>query len=84
MSTLIPVPIPDRVAALIGGNIPIDVMQAEVDAVAEAREIGRLRPLASDEDRADRELAIGRLAAANKILAAYSPRLILTPKRGAA
>lgn len=77
MSTLVPVPIPDRVAALIGGNIPIDVMQAEVDADAEAREIGRLRPLACIEDRADRELAIGRLAAANKILGKFNPRLIL-------
>lgn len=81
---LVPVPIPDRVASLIGGAIPIDVLQAEIDADTELREIRRLRPLACDEDRADREDAIGRLAAKNKILGKYSPRLVIGPNEVAA
>lgn len=79
------VPIPDRVAALIGGNIPIHVLQAEVDAESAAREVCRFRgPLLCIEDQADRERALSELAAANKTLAAHHPRLILRPKRGAA
>ena len=79
---LVPVPIPDRVAALIGGQLPIHVLQAEVDAESAAREIRRFRPLASVEDRADRESALSELAVANKVLAAYNPRLILTSRGG--
>ncbi|MET9727723.1 hypothetical protein [Streptomyces zaomyceticus] len=73
------VPVPDVVAALIGTSIPLHVLQAEIDAVGELREIYRLRPLASDEDRQDYEAAAGRLARANKKLAAYNPKLVVTP-----
>lgn len=75
------VPIPDAVAALIGATIPLHVLQAEVDADRDVREIGRLRPLDSAEDQQDFEDALGRLARANKTLAKYSPKLIV---RGAA
>ena len=78
---LVPVPVPDAVAMMIGTSIPLHVLQAEIDAVGEVREIRRLRPLASDEDRQDCEAAVGRLARANKTLAAYNPKLIV---RGAA
>ena len=74
---LVPVPIPDPIAARIGACMPIRILQAEVDAESAAREIGRFRPLASSEDRADRESALSELAVANKVLAAYNPRLIL-------
>lgn len=78
---LVPVPVPDRVAQMIGTAIPLDILQAEVDADGEAREIGRLRPLDSDEDRQDFEAALSRLALKNKLLGAYNPGLIV---RGAA
>jgi hypothetical protein len=80
---LVPVPIPDRIAALIGSCMPIHILQAEIDVEFAAREVRRFRPslgaLLDDEDRADRESALSRLAAANKILAAYNPLLILKP-----
>ncbi|WP_328941588.1 hypothetical protein OG259_07895 [Streptomyces sp. NBC_00250] len=78
---LVPVPIPDAVATLIGLSLPRPVLQAEIDAFGEVREIRRLRPLNSAEDRQDFEAALGRLARANKTLGAYGPRLIV---RGAA
>ena len=74
---LVPVPVPDAVAMMIGTSIPLPVLQAEIDAFGEAREIRRLRPLDSAEDRQDFEDALGRLARANKTLGAYSPRLIV-------
>ncbi|MBP2581855.1 hypothetical protein J3A78_002333 [Streptomyces sp. PvR006] len=76
---LVPVPIPDSVAMLIGTSIPLPVLQAEIDAFGEVREIRRLRPLGCDEDRQDFETALGRLARANKVLAACSPKLVVTP-----
>ncbi|MFE3657212.1 hypothetical protein [Streptomyces sp. NPDC059165] len=78
-----PVPVPDAVAARIGAQMPIAVLQAEVDAECAAREVLRFRPLTSPEDRQDREDALARLARANKRLAAWNPRLIVTPKGGA-
>ena len=81
---LVPVPIPDRVAAMIGGTIPIDVLQAEVDADTEVREVLRFRPLNCDEDRQDFEAALGRLAAKNKILGKHHPWLVIGPKQVAA
>ncbi|MBX9425491.1 hypothetical protein [Streptomyces lateritius] len=66
---------------MIGTAIPLHVLQAEVDADAEVREIGRLRPLAHDEDRQDFEAGLGRLARANKTLAAHHPAFVV---RGAA
>ncbi|MFI9586247.1 hypothetical protein ACIHCQ_31405 [Streptomyces sp. NPDC052236] len=81
VSPLIPVPIPDRVAALIGSCMPIDILQAEIDAECAVREVYRFRGPLCAEDRADREHALSTLAMANKILAAYHPRLIIKPGR---
>lgn len=80
-SPLIPVPIPDRVAALIGSCMPIHILQAEVDADSAAREANRFRGPLCNEDRADREHALSVLAQANKVLAAYNPRLVIRPGR---
>lgn len=74
---LVPVPIPDRIAGLIGGCMPIHILQAEVDVELAAREVRSFRPLSCSEDRADREHALSELHAANKLLAAYNPLLIL-------
>lgn len=77
---LVPVPIPDRVAALIGACMPAHVLQAEFDADCAAREIRRFRgPLLGIEDQADREQALSELARANKVLAAHHPRLTIRP-----
>lgn len=82
-SPLIPVPIPDRVAALIGSCMPAHVLQAEIEAECAAREVYRFRgPLCAD-DRADREQALSTLARANKVLAAYNPGLTVKPGRRA-
>lgn len=83
MSTIIPqvpVPIPDRVASLIGNCMPVGIMQARHDARDAAVTVSRCR---TPYTRAAREYALAELAAANKLLAAYSPRLIVT-SRGAA
>ncbi|GFN00463.1 hypothetical protein Sfulv_52730 [Streptomyces fulvorobeus] len=40
---LVPVPIPDRVAALIGACTPPHILQAEFDAECAAREVRRFR-----------------------------------------
>ncbi|WP_405683098.1 hypothetical protein [Streptomyces sp. NBC_00057] len=77
---LVPVPIPDRVAALIGACIPPHIVEAEFDAECAAREVRRFRgPRLCVEDQADRELALAELARANKILAAHHPRLPVHP-----
>jgi hypothetical protein len=77
------VPIPDRVAALIGSCMPSHVLQAEIEAECAAREVYRFRgPLCAD-DRADREQALSSLARANKVLAAYNPGLTVMPGRRA-
>lgn len=77
---LVPVPIPDRVAALIGSCIPPHILQAEFDAECAAREVRSFRgPRLCDEDRADREQVLSELARANKILAAHHPRLTVRP-----
>jgi hypothetical protein len=82
--SIIPVPIPDRVAGLIGSCMPIHILQAEVDAECAKREALLYRPLASIEDRTDREDALSRLARANKVLAAYDPRLVATTTKAVA
>ncbi|MET9592606.1 hypothetical protein ABZY45_16850 [Streptomyces sp. NPDC006516] len=77
---LVPVPIPDRVAALIGACTPPHVLQAEFDAVCAAREVRRFRgPRLGIEDQADREQALSELAWANKVLSAHHPRLAVRP-----
>ncbi|MFJ5785399.1 hypothetical protein [Streptomyces hydrogenans] len=78
------VPVPPRVVELVLDTLPEDACQAAMEAEGAVREIGRLRPLASDEDWADREAELGRLAAANKVLAAHHPWLIVTPGERAA
>ncbi|MER5849470.1 hypothetical protein ABT126_21030 [Streptomyces sp. NPDC002012] len=77
---LVPVPIPDRVAALIGSCIPPHIVEAEFDAECAAREVRRFRgPRLCVEDEADREQSLAALARANKILAAHHPRLPVRP-----
>ncbi|MCQ6551630.1 hypothetical protein NPS70_00205 [Streptomyces sp. C10-9-1] len=78
-SDLVPVPIPDRVAVLIGSCMPAHVLNAEMEAVWAAREVGRFRGPLCTEDRADREHALAALARANKVLAAYNPGLTVRP-----
>ncbi|MGW4033891.1 hypothetical protein ACWEFL_32130 [Streptomyces sp. NPDC004838] len=80
-SPLIPVPIPDRVAALIGSCMPAHVLQAEIEADSAVREVNRFRGPLCHEDRADREHALSVLARTNKVLAAYNPRLVILPNR---
>ncbi|TLQ42686.1 hypothetical protein [Streptomyces marianii] len=78
-SNLVPVPIPDGVAALIGSCMPLGVLQAEIDAECAAREAMRFRGPLCAEDQADREHALAALALSNKILAAYNPGLVVRP-----
>ncbi|MFH8724985.1 hypothetical protein [Streptomyces termitum] len=78
-SPLVPVPIPDRVAALIGSCLPAHVLQAEIEADCAAREVYRFRGPLCAEDRADREHALAALARANKILAKHHPQLPVRP-----
>lgn len=83
---LVPVPIPDSVAALIGSCMPLHILQAEVDGDAALREVLSKRPrfgaLLDDEDRHDREQQLSVLAFANKVVAAHSPRLVIRPGGG--
>ena len=81
---LVPVPISDRVAGQIGSCLPVHVLQAEDDAVSAAVDALRYRPLASNEDRADREDALSRLHRANKVLAKHHPKLPVRPNGVAA
>ncbi|MFB8103312.1 MULTISPECIES: hypothetical protein [Streptomyces] len=77
---LVPVPIPDRVAALIGSCIPPHILETEFEADCAAREVRRFRgPHLGIEDQADREQALAELARANKVLAAHHPRLTVGP-----
>ncbi|MEU2508672.1 hypothetical protein ABZ621_28700 [Streptomyces sp. NPDC007863] len=78
-SPLVPVPIPDRVAALIGACLPAHVLQAEIEADCAAREVYRFRGPLCPEDLADREHALAALARANKILAKHHPTLPVRP-----
>ncbi|MFC8009091.1 hypothetical protein [Streptomyces cinereoruber] len=78
---LVPVPVPNRIVQMIGHSIPLPVIEAEFAAGDALREIGRLRPLGSVEDRQDYEAALGQLARANKTLAAHHPAFVV---RGAA
>ena len=64
-------------AELILSAVPEPVCQAMADAEGAQRELRSYRPLASTEDRADREDVLARLARANKVLAQFDPRLIV-------
>ena len=79
---MIAVPIPDRVAALIGSQMPLRILQAEIDVESAALEFGRFHTPAGaaqfdSEDRVDREHAMSEIRVANKILAAYNPKLVI-------
>ena len=73
------VPTPGHIDDLIAAAIPPLVLQAAIEANDSLREIGRLRPLVSIEDRVDFEAELGRLAARNKTLAACHPRFVVSP-----
>lgn len=81
-SPLVPVPIPDRVAALIGSCMPERVLVAEMEADSAAREMGLLLSPLRGEQAADRERLLSEVARANKVLAAYNPRLMVLPGGG--
>lgn len=70
------VPVPDAVAFRVGLQLPARVKRA----VDEAALCGRLltsRCLAAADDRTEPTVRLhARLAAANRILAAYDPRLV--------
>ena len=71
---LVPVPIPDSVAVLIGRQMPKPVIEAEIAAENAAYCIRLCRtPLTAEA----REYALADLARANKVLAAYNPRLMV-------
>jgi hypothetical protein len=74
---LVPVPIPDSVAVLIDSQMPAHVLRAECEAENQAYNVGLCR---GPQYREAREYALADLARANKVLAAYDPRLIVTPK----
>jgi len=71
---LVPVPIPDRVAVLIGSQLPPHVLLAEKQAECAAYIVRLCRTRQTAEAR---ECALADMARANKILATYSPRLVL-------
>ncbi|MFF4746846.1 hypothetical protein [Streptomyces sp. NPDC001268] len=80
--SIIPVPIPDAVAVVIGACIPKHVLRAEVDAEFAAVDASRYHaPVGSGllrhEDQQDREQQLAELAWANKVLAAHNPGLIV-------
>lgn len=79
-ATPVPVPIPDRVAVLIGDCIPERILQAEIAAEAAAYSV---RVCRTRFTRVAREYALADLARANKVLAAYNPGMILRPTRAA-
>ncbi|QDY79921.1 hypothetical protein FQU76_29075 [Streptomyces qinzhouensis] len=81
-SPLVPVPIPDRVAALIGSCMPERVLMAEMEADCAVREMELLRQPLRGAQAADRERLLSAVARANKVLAAYNPRLMILPGSG--
>jgi hypothetical protein len=75
------IPMSDRIAGRIGRQLPLHVLQAVADAREAVADVRRYRlPLFAE----DREDALARLAAANKVLAAFNPGLIVTQKAVAA
>lgn len=78
--TWFPELISDAVALLSARTIPEHVLQAEIAAEDAA---ARFRLCRTPQTREAREVALSDLARANKVLAAWNPRLIVTPKAGA-
>lgn len=66
--------IPDRVAKLIGSNLPLHIQWAEKAATNAAYRVFLARTTLTAEAR---ERALGELAYANKHLAAYNPKLVV-------
>ena len=75
------VPIPDRVAVLIGSQVPEHVLQAEMEATNQAYCISLCR---KPELAEAREYALSELHRANKVLAKHHPRLPVRPNGVAA
>lgn len=71
---LVPVPIPDSVAVLIGRQMPKPVLEAEIAAESAAYCIRLCR---GPQYREAREAALAELHRQNKLLAAYNPGLIV-------
>lgn len=71
------IPMSDRIAGRVGRQLPLHVLQAVADAREAVEDVRRYRAPMFREDRED---ALARLAAANKVLAAFNPGLVETPK----
>lgn len=69
-----PTPSPFSVAMLSASKRPAAQIEAAVRMADIERELKRLRPLASVEDRGDRETLLAEYAAADKILSAVALR----------
>ena len=67
------VPIPDAVAVQVGSQIPAHVLEAEKRAEQAAYRFGLSRGRRYEEARQN---ALAEIAAANKVLATYNPRLV--------
>ena len=67
------VPIPDAVAVQVGSQIPPRVLEAEKQAEQAVYRFGLSRGPQYEEAR---QLALAEIAAANKVLATYHPRLV--------
>lgn len=70
----VPVPIPEAVGVFKARLAPQSLLEASWLADDAEREIGRLRPLGSDEDRQDFETALAMFAKADKVLSTYPSR----------
>jgi hypothetical protein len=68
------VPMSDHVAARTGGQLPLRVLHAVEEARVAVEDVRRFRAPLYREDRED---ALARVAAANKVLAACNPGLIV-------
>lgn len=68
-------PIPDRVPRLISSQLPDRILLAEKQASTAAHLVRLCR---TESTREAREFQLAELAAANKVLAAYNPKLVVT------
>lgn len=71
-----PIPVPDAVALLAGRHLPARIQAAVADAAEAARLYAACRGPQYTEAR---QLLEARLRAANKVLAACNPGLIVKP-----
>lgn len=67
------VPIPDAIAVQVGSQIPARVLEAEKRAEQAVYRFGLSRGPRYEEAR---QLALAEIAAANKMLGAWNPRMI--------